>query len=98
MDALARRFFALPLKDRLAIENVHSPQFRGYTRAGTEHTGGTADWREQIDIGPERTAVEPGPRGAGLAAADRAEPVAGRPARAARGRPALAGRGAAGLP
>ncbi|GAA4970150.1 2-oxoglutarate and iron-dependent oxygenase domain-containing protein [Pseudonocardia tropica] len=61
MDALARRFFALPLKERLAIENVHSPQFRGYTRAGTEHTGGTADWREQIDIGPERAAVEPGP-------------------------------------
>jgi isopenicillin N synthase-like dioxygenase len=43
----------LPLEERLAIENVNSPQFRGYTRVGTEHTGGAPDWREQIDIGPE---------------------------------------------
>lgn len=54
---LARRFFALPIEQRLEIENVHSPQFRGYTRVGTEHTGGTADQREQIDIGPERAAL-----------------------------------------
>ncbi len=55
--ALARRFFALPLPQRLEIENIHSPQFRGYTRVGTEHTRGAADRREQIDIGPERPAV-----------------------------------------
>lgn len=60
IDALARRFFALPVEQRLEIENVHSPQFRGYTRTGTEHTGGTADWREQIDVGLERAAVAPG--------------------------------------
>lgn len=54
IDTLARRFFALPVEQRLEIENVHSPQFRGYTRTGTEHTGGTADWLEQIDVGPER--------------------------------------------
>jgi isopenicillin N synthase-like dioxygenase len=58
----------LPLEERLAIENVNSPQFRGYTRVGTEHTGGAPDWREQIDIGPERPArrLKPGdPRGRG---------------------------------
>lgn len=50
-------FFALPLEDKLAIENVTSPHFRGYTRVGGERTQGAVDWREQIDIGPERDAV-----------------------------------------
>src|SRR5215207_2937056 len=50
---VARRFFALPEADRLAIENVHSPQCRGYTRIGEEHTNGQRDWRDQIDIGRE---------------------------------------------
>ncbi len=59
--AVARRFFALPTEAKLAIENTHSPQFRGYTRVGGERTHGDVDWREQIDIGPERDAVEPGP-------------------------------------
>src|SRR5437763_262097 len=54
---VARRFFALPLQQRLAIENIHSPQFRGYTSTGHEYTAGSPDWREQIDIGPERAAV-----------------------------------------
>jgi isopenicillin N synthase-like dioxygenase len=53
----AREFFALPEADKLAIENVKSPQFRGYTRVGGERTQGRVDWREQIDIGPEREAV-----------------------------------------
>ena len=53
----ARAFFALPLEDRLAVENVNSPQFRGYSRVGTERTAGAADQRDQIDIGPERTAL-----------------------------------------
>ncbi|HYJ48269.1 MAG TPA: 2-oxoglutarate and iron-dependent oxygenase domain-containing protein, partial [Microbacterium sp.] len=53
----ARDFFALPEADKLAIENVQSPHFRGYTRVGGERTQGRVDWREQIDIGPERTAV-----------------------------------------
>ena len=53
----ARDFFALPEADKLAIENVTSPHFRGYTRVGGEHTQGKVDWREQIDIGPEREAV-----------------------------------------
>lgn len=54
----AQEFFALPEAARLEIENVNSPQFRGYTRTGTEHTAGAPDWREQIDIGPEREALD----------------------------------------
>ncbi|MGF2948309.1 isopenicillin N synthase family dioxygenase [Microbacterium alcoholitolerans] len=57
----ARAFFALPEADKLAIENVKSPHFRGYTRVGGERTKGLVDWREQIDIGPEREAVAGGP-------------------------------------
>jgi isopenicillin N synthase-like dioxygenase len=33
---------------------INSPHFRGYNRAGYEHTRGKPDWREQIDIGAER--------------------------------------------
>jgi isopenicillin N synthase-like dioxygenase len=58
--AESRRFFELPVEQKLEIENVHSPQFRGYTRVGGELTHGDVDWREQIDIGVERAAVEPG--------------------------------------
>lgn len=59
--AVARAFFALPESDKLAIENVHSPQFRGYTRVGGELTHGDVDWREQIDIGEERPVVDAAP-------------------------------------
>lgn len=56
LDA-ARTFFALPEADKLAIENITSPHFRGYTRVGGERTQGRVDWREQIDIGPEREPI-----------------------------------------
>lgn len=56
-----RRFFALPKSERLAIDNVRSPHFRGYTRVGDERTGGRQDWRDQLDIGAERPARVPGP-------------------------------------
>lgn len=59
--AVSRRFFDLPEADKLAIENLNSPQFRGYTRVGGELTQGKVDWREQIDIGVEREAVEATP-------------------------------------
>ncbi|MEU1620054.1 isopenicillin N synthase family dioxygenase [Streptomyces sp. NPDC008238] len=49
-----RAFFALPEADRLAIGNLNSPHFRGYTRTGDERTGGSRDWRDQLDIGAER--------------------------------------------
>jgi hypothetical protein len=55
--SLSRRFFALPEQDKLAIEMVNSPHFRGYNRAGFEHTRGEPDWREQVDVGPERPAL-----------------------------------------
>ncbi|MEO9104374.1 MAG: 2-oxoglutarate and iron-dependent oxygenase domain-containing protein [Terrimesophilobacter sp.] len=57
--AASRRFFELPETDKLAIENVHSAQFRGYTRVGGERTHGDIDWREQIDIGIDRDVVDP---------------------------------------
>ncbi len=57
----AREFFALPLEERQAIDNLRSPQFRGYTRVGYEHTGGRPDRREQLDVGVERPALDLGP-------------------------------------
>jgi len=57
----ARRFFALPDAQKLAIENVTSPHFRGYTRVGGELTQGKVDWREQIDIATEKPSVATGP-------------------------------------
>jgi isopenicillin N synthase-like dioxygenase len=53
----SQEFFALPAADKLAIEMVNSPHFRGYNRVGAELTRGRPDWREQIDIGAERSAV-----------------------------------------
>ncbi len=61
MLEVSRRFFELSEAQKLAVENVHSPQFRGYTRVGGELTDGAIDWREQIDIGAERETVPPGP-------------------------------------
>lgn len=54
--AEAARFFALPLEEKRRVEMLHSPHFRGYTRAGGELTQGQADWREQIDLAAERDA------------------------------------------
>ncbi|HEY0815690.1 MAG TPA: 2-oxoglutarate and iron-dependent oxygenase domain-containing protein [Pseudonocardia sp.] len=58
---VTRRFFALPLDERLALDNRLSPHFRGYTRLGHEITAGRPDAREQLDFGPEQ---EPRPRAA----------------------------------
>ncbi len=54
---MARRLFALPQADKDAVAMVRSPHFRGYTRLGGELTRGEVDWREQIDIGPERPSI-----------------------------------------
>ncbi|MBB5122328.1 oxidoreductase [Streptomyces eurocidicus] len=56
-----RAFFALPEAERLAVSNLNSPHFRGYTRTGDERTGGSRDWRDQLDIGAERAPHVPGP-------------------------------------
>ncbi|OBH76906.1 oxidoreductase [Mycobacterium scrofulaceum] len=53
----ARRLFELPEAEKDAVAMVRSPHFRGYTRLGGELTRGQVDWREQIDIGPERAPV-----------------------------------------
>ena len=55
--ALIKRFFDLPLEERMKLDNRLSPHFRGYTRMGTEITQGRADAREQIDYSPEREPV-----------------------------------------
>ncbi|MFJ9520726.1 isopenicillin N synthase family dioxygenase [Kitasatospora sp. NPDC101801] len=54
-------FFALPEADRLAVSNLNSPHYRGYTRTGTERTAGDRDWRDQLDVGAELPAHVPGP-------------------------------------
>lgn len=54
-------FFALPEADRMAISNLNSPHFRGYTKIGDERTGGRSDWRDQLDIGAERPVHRPQP-------------------------------------
>lgn len=56
--ALSKRFFALPEAEKLDIEMIRSPHFRGYNRAGSEHTRGAPDWREQVDINTEGEAIE----------------------------------------
>lgn len=55
--SLARRFFALRDEEKNEISQLKSPQFRGYSRLGGELTNGAVDWREQIDIGPEREPI-----------------------------------------
>lgn len=50
-----RSFFALPAAEKQALHMVNSPHFRGYTSEGSEITRGEKDWREQIDIGAERS-------------------------------------------
>src|ERR1700712_3052214 len=55
--ALAREFFNLAAEEKNEISQLKSPQFRGYSRVGGELTNGRGDWREQIDIGPERVTI-----------------------------------------
>lgn len=59
--AASRKFFALPAEEKLKIEMVRSPHFRGYNRAGYERTRGEQDWREQIDFNTEGTPHDLGP-------------------------------------
>lgn len=55
--AVTRRFFDLPVEERLTLDNRTSPHFRGYAGLGTEITRGRPDAREQIDFSPEREAL-----------------------------------------
>ena len=56
--SLSRKFFALPEQDKLEIEMVKTPRFRGYNRVGFELTQGKQDWREQVDFDTERDEVD----------------------------------------
>lgn len=59
----ASRFLALPVAEKEAIALVNSAAFRGYTSLGDERTRDQADWREQLDFGPEQQAPNPGSDG-----------------------------------
>ena len=56
--AMLKRFFALPLELREALDKANSPQFRGWEQLGSELTNNAVDYREQLDIGVERAAIE----------------------------------------
>jgi len=56
--SMMKAFFALPLEIRQAIDKHHSAQFRGWEQLGSELTNNEIDYREQIDIGVERDAIE----------------------------------------
>ena len=58
---VSRRFFELPEAEKLKVQMIHSPHFRGYNRAGLELTRGRPDWREQFDIHAEREPLPIGP-------------------------------------
>jgi len=58
--SVADEFFELPAAEREALAIANSAAFRGYTILGDERTGGKADWRDQLDYGPEQEAPAPG--------------------------------------
>lgn len=55
--ALSKEFFALPLEEKLNIQMVKSPHFRGYTKLRDEITREKPDAREQLDYMPEYKAI-----------------------------------------
>lgn len=60
VHTVSKRFFALDEAEKLSIQMVKSPHFRGYNRAGLELTRGQQDWREQVDIDTEEEALQIG--------------------------------------
>ncbi len=59
----SREFLDLPVAEREKLALVNSAAFRGYTTLGDERTAGAADWRDQLDFGPEQPAPDPGDGG-----------------------------------
>ena len=57
---VSAEFFALPETDRRELAIANSAAFRGYTILGDERTQGKADWRDQLDYGPEQQAPPAG--------------------------------------
>jgi len=54
----SREFLDLPRAEREELALVNSAAFRGYTTLGDERTAGAADWRDQLDFGPEQLAPD----------------------------------------
>jgi len=52
-----KAFFALSQATKEAIDKQGSAQFRGWEQLGSELTNNQIDYREQIDIGVERSAI-----------------------------------------
>jgi len=52
-----KEFFALPTSTKRAIDKRGPAQFRGWEQLGSELTNNQIDYREQIDIGVERSAL-----------------------------------------
>jgi isopenicillin N synthase-like dioxygenase len=55
---VSRTFFGRSDGEKRSIAMVNSPHFRGYTPVGGELTRGRADLREEVDLGPDRPAVQ----------------------------------------
>lgn len=54
----SKKFFDLPLDEKMAIDYRKSPAFRGYMNLGCENTAGKTDQREQIEFGIEGSVVK----------------------------------------
>lgn len=52
-----KKFFALPIEEKLKIELKNSPHFRGYSKLNAETTDYKQDNREQLDLGREYPAL-----------------------------------------
>ncbi len=57
LQRLSKEFFALSLEQKEQISMLKSPQFRGYSKEGGEYTAGSKDYREQIDAGSDKEAL-----------------------------------------
>ncbi|WP_086322480.1 isopenicillin N synthase family dioxygenase [Campylobacter devanensis] len=57
LQRLSKEFFALSLEQKEQISMLKSPQFRGYSKEGGEYTDGGMDYREQLDAGSDKEAL-----------------------------------------
>ena len=57
LQKLSREFFALSLEQKEQISMLNSAQFRGYSKEGGEYTAGGMDYREQLDAGSDKEAL-----------------------------------------
>ncbi len=55
--AAIKSFFDLSVSEKQKIDKQDSPHFRGWEKLGSELTNNVVDYREQVDIGPDREAM-----------------------------------------